>query len=172
MVSEFERSRGIRPSGGTCKGGGGLALVMKLRVRLAALGFIFFSSCSMNYAFAKNAPYALQAKMVTEPSEIYEAAGLDFTFLNKDSQKVKSITLVFFMYDEEGNPPAIGPNNAELEIFVEVEPGEFVEDCICIDQLLYEIPDEPYQLDYLYVSRILYEDGSEWRDPYGFFSIN
>lgn len=95
MVSEFERSRGIRPGGGTGKGERGLALMMKLRVRLAALGLVLFSSCSMNYAFAKNAPYALQAKMVTEPSAIYEAAGLDFTFLNKDSQKVKSITLVF-----------------------------------------------------------------------------
>ena len=172
MVFDFERSGEIRPGDRSCGGARGLSLAKRLRVRLAALGFILFSGCSMNYAFAKNAPYALQAKMVTEPSAIYEAAGLDFSFLNKESQKVKSITIVFFMYDEEGNAPSIGPNNAELEIFVDVEAGELVEDCVCIDSLLYEIPEEPYQLDYLYVSRICYEDGSEWRDPYGFFSVN
>lgn len=133
-------------------------------------------SCSSNLginAFEKQrVPYALTAKMVTESSNVYEVAGIDFSFLNRSGKAVKSFTMVFFMYDEDGNPPGIGNNGVKLEIQVDVAAGECEEDLISMDRFLYEIPDSPYQLDYLYVSRILYEDGSEWSDPYGMYAIN
>jgi hypothetical protein len=146
----------------------------KIVIKLAAL--IFLSSCSSNFginAFEKKSiPYALNAKMVTEASNIYEMAGIDFSFYNRDSKPVKSFTMVFFMYDEDGNPPGIGNNGVKLEIDVDVAAGECEEDIICIDRFMYEIPDSPYQLDYLYVSRIVYADGSEWSDPFGMYAIN
>ena len=137
---------------------------------------IFLSSCSSNLginAFEKKSlPYALSARMVTDASSVYEVAGIDFSFLNREKKAVKSFTMIFFMYDEDGNPPGIGNNGIKLEILVDIAAGECEEDLISIDQFLYEIPDIPYQLDYLYVSRILYEDGSEWRDPFGMYAIN
>ena len=133
-------------------------------------------SCSSNFginAFEKKSiPYALNARMVTEKSSVYELAGVDFIFLNRSDKAVKSFTMVFFMYDEDGNPPAIGNNGVVLEIIVDVGKGECQEDLVSLDRYLYEIPDTEYQLDYLYVSRIVYEDGSEWSDPFGMYAIN
>ena len=140
------------------------------------LPLIWLSSCSSNIginAFEKKfVPYALSAKMVTDASSVYEVAGIDFSFLNRECKPVKSFTMVFFMYDEDGNSPGIGNNGVKLEVVVDVAAGEWEEDLISIDRFLYEIPDTPYQLDYLYVSRIVYEDGSEWSDPFGMYAIN
>ena len=145
-------------------------------VILKILALILLSSCSSNLGInafeKKSVPYALSAKMVTDASSVYEVAGIDFSFLNRGAKAVKSFTMVFFMYDEDGNPPGIGNNGVKLEVVVDVAAGECEEDLISLDRFLYEIPDSPYQLDYLYVSRILYEDGSEWSDPYGMYSIN
>lgn len=137
---------------------------------------ILLSSCStslgINALEKRVLPYALTAKMVTEASNVYELAGIDFTFLNRGDKAVKSFTMVFFMYDEDGNPPGIGNNGVMLDIVVDVPEGKCEEDLVSLDRFLYEIPDSPYQLDYVYVSRIVYEDGSEWSDPFGMYAVN
>lgn len=137
---------------------------------------ILLTSCSSGFsatAFEKKSiPYGISAKMVIEPSNVYEIAGVDFTFLNKADKGVKAFTLMFFMYDEDGDPPGIGNNGVSLEILVDIEKGAREDDIVSLDQFLYEIPDIPYQLDYVYVSRIVYDDGSEWRDPFGMYAVN
>ena len=146
---------------------------MKVKVRFLSFFLFLLAACSQNSnIFAKNPPYAVKAEMVTDSSSIYEVAGLDFSFLNKSDQAVKSLTLVFYMFDEDGNPPGLGSNNVELEIIACVDAKSLLEDCVSLDQFLYEIPDEPYQLDYLYVSRIVYEDGQVWSDPFGMYAVN
>ena len=149
-------------------------LMKKIIMKILPLFLLVSCSTSLGInAFEKKSlPYALTARMVTDASNVYEVAGIDFTFLNRSDKAVKSFTMVFFMYDEDGNPPAIGNNGVKIEIDVDVAAGECEDDLISLDRFMYEIPDSPYQLDYLYVSRILYEDGSEWSDPFGMYSIN
>ena len=36
-----------------------------------------------------------------------------------------------------------------------------------LDDYISEMPDEAYQIDFLYVSKIEYDDGGVWEDPYG-----
>lgn len=128
------------------------------------------SGCSMFGEVQK--PYLVRGEMVMEDSAIYEIAGLEFSFLNKSNKAVKSFTLVFYFFDEDGNAPAVGSNNVVLEIVGNVGCGRLEEDCISLDKFLYEIPEEPYVLDYMYVSRIVYEDGSEWTDPFGVYAFS
>jgi len=124
--------------------------------------------CSGCQFFAKESlPYLIDAEMTMDSSNIYEIAGLDFTFMNKSNKSIKSFTIVFYLFDEDGNPPSLGNNNLVIQIDSVIQPSETMEDCFSLDSFLYEIPDCPYQLDYLYVSRIEYEDGSVWSDPLG-----
>ena len=146
---------------------------MKLKILIFVLlmeifAGIFLQACaSCGYFEKKSAPYELKAQMVIDPSAIYEGAGLEYSFYNKSDKTVKALTFVFFLNSDEEVSFEVFENLIELEVCAFVEPQSFVEDCVSLDSFLYEVPEEPYQLDYLYVSRIVYEDGSEWTDPFG-----
>lgn len=126
---------------------------------------IFFSSC--NLFAVEEIPYLIKGEMVVDSSSKYEAAGFDFNFINKSEKNIKSFTVVFYIFDEDGNPPALGRNNIVITINSEVLSQESYESCVSLDSFLYEIPEEPYEVDYLYVSKIVYEDDSVWSDPFG-----
>lgn len=105
--------------------------------------------------------------MVVDSSSKYETVGFDFNFINKSEKNIKSFTVVFYIFDEDGNPPALGRNNIVITINSEVLSKESYESCVSLDSFFYEIPEEPYEVDYLYVSKIVYEDDSVWTDPFG-----
>ncbi len=128
-----------------------------------------FCSCS---AFTKNnIPYLIDAEMVMEDSPDYEVAGLNFDFFNKENKTVSKITMVFYLYDSDGNPVSFGKSNIVVSVGVTVEPGERIQGCISLDGFLFEYPEEVYQVDYLYLSQIVYEDGSSWSDPFGLLAF-
>ena len=139
---------------------------MKEIIKIFLFSFIFtFSSCSV---FAdQQIPYLIGGEMVMEASTDYELAGFDFTFVNKSEKAIKSFTFIFFIYDQDGNIPAVGRNNLVINLNASLESGEVLKTCIPLDDYLYEIPEDVYQIDYLYVSKIIYQDGSEWTDPLG-----
>lgn len=127
----------------------------------------FFAGCSSSLYARNNVPYVIGAEMVMDESDDFEIAGLDFQFLNKSKKNIEEITLVFCMVDEYGNPVSTGKSNMVIKVGVEISAGEYFEGTISMDKYLYEIPEEPYQIDFLYVSRIVYEDKSVWTDPFG-----
>lgn len=127
--------------------------------------FLIFVSCNL---LADNIPpYIIDGEMVLDASSKYEAAGLDFVFLNKSEKAIKQFTLVFYMYDEYGNPPGTGRNNIVVTVTSAVKAGEKLSGCINLDSYISEIPEIPYTIDFLYVSKIVYEDDSIWSDPFG-----
>ena len=129
----------------------------------------FCSGCEL---FAKeNLPYLIDAEMVIDDSSEYEIAGLNFDFYNRDKRNVKSFTMVFYLFDDEGNPVSLGKNNIVLTVETSVNGGERVQGCLSLDSFLYEFPEERYQVDYLYLSRIEYEDDSVWSDPFGLLAF-
>ena len=143
---------------------------MWIRRVFLCLFVMFFGSCKMFSATAT--PYQISGEFVMEEdSEKYKNAGFEFNFTNMSTKRVKSFTLVFFLFDEDGEPPLGVKNNIVLSITRTVESGQTVEGCISLDKYIYTIPEYPYEIDYLYVSQINYDDGSVWKDPLGFISI-
>lgn len=140
-----------------------------LRTIFLAVCILTFCGCS---SYGENgAPYQISGKMVTEDSCDYENAGFDFEFYNRSEKNVAGFTIVFFLFDEDGNSPILGRNNIVLQIDERVNAMDSFESCVSIDQYLTSIPEEPYIVDFLYVSAIVYEDGTQWKDSFGFYGF-
>lgn len=124
-----------------------------------------FSSCQL---LAKDSvPYLIDGKMVIEESTEYQIAGFDFYLLNKSEKQISSFTVVFYLFDEDGNPPDYVKNSIVLTVKADVDSHDYLESCISLDKFFSSIPESPYTIDYLYISKIKYSDDSEWNDPFG-----
>lgn len=128
-----------------------------------------FSGCAM---FGKEqVPYIVKGDMtISCENNEFQTGGVDLYFYNKSDKRVSEFTVVFNLFDEDGEPISNGRSNIVLNIRNQLEPGEIFEDCISLDKYLYEVPDYPYQIDYLYVSRIKYEDETSWTDAFGVYA--
>lgn len=127
---------------------------------------LFFSGCQLSAK--ENSPYIISGEMLIEESKDYEIAGLDLYVYNKLEKNISSFTVVFFLFDSEGNAPEGGKNVVVLTVTTEIEGKNSLKACINLDKYMREIPEEPYQIDYIYLSKIVYDDGTEWNDPLGF----
>lgn len=134
--------------------------------RLVIPAFLLFSSCGL---FSRDIPpYLAKGEMVMDnEAEEYEIAGLKLFFLNQSQATIKEFTLVFYMFDEDGEPVDTGRNNVVLSIEEEIAPSESIDCCLSLDKYLAYIPEVPFEIDYLYVSEIIYVDGTTWKDPLG-----
>lgn len=103
-----------------------------------------------------------------DESPDYEIAGLLFDFYNRENKPVTKFTMVFYLYDVDGNPVSTGRSNIVISVNTYVEAEERVQGCISLDNFLNEFPEDIYEVDYLYLSKIEYEDKSIWSDPFGF----
>ena len=138
---------------------------MKKVCLLLNLFLIFFTSCNL---FAnEKIPYGIEGNILTEDSEIYEYMGLELKVQNKSDVKIKGITIVFFLFDEDGEPTSNIKNNIVLNIGCDVPANGTLEDCISLDKYVYVFEDMLYSIDYLYISKIFYADGTTWSDPFG-----
>lgn len=137
--------------------------------RHAVVLLLLFTSCSLNAKDRK--PYVIYGEMVMEDSIDYELAGLSLYLLNKTEKPIESFTVVFYLFDENGNIPMGIRNNIVLDVNCDVDSLASVETVLCIDKFMSFVPEEPYQVDYLYLSKILYTDGTTWTDPLGFNSF-
>ena len=59
-------------------------------------------------------------------------------------------------------------NRLDFSIEREIGPDEDFSVCLSLDSYMTFVPQSLLEIDYLYVSRITYADGSIWVDPYGF----
>lgn len=128
---------------------------------------ILFASCNTTENIIYK-PYLVKGEMeLCDNEEENGFAVLDLDFYNKAQKKVVSFDLNFFLFDEDGNPASCG--NPEISVCVEedVDPEEKINISFPLDKYLKEIPDAPYEVEYMFVSRILYADGDEWKDLLG-----
>lgn len=126
---------------------------------------ILFSGCS---SYAKDIiPYLIDASVNMDASSDYEIAGLDFSFFNRSEKTVSEFTLVFYLFDEDGEPASLCRSNIVLSVSCEIPPGERLEKLLSLDTFFSAVPEQEYFTDYVYVSKIKYEDGSTWKDPFG-----
>ena len=112
------------------------------------------------------APYSIVGEM--ELNQKTEEAFLEYTFCNDSKKVVKDFTIVFYVFDSDGDVPLKNKNNIVVRIQTEVGAKEELSDKIKLNEYLSYIPEEPFFVDYLYVSSINYIEGTLWNDPFGF----
>ena len=112
------------------------------------------------------APYSIVGEM--EINQKTEEAFLEYTFCNDSKKIVKDFTIVFYVFDSDGDVPLKNKNNIVVRIQMEVGAKEELSDKIKLNEYLSYIPEEPFFVDYLYVSSINYIEGTLWNDPFGF----
>jgi len=137
-----------------------------MTVMCSFLVVMFFISCSL---FAeRNVPYVVNGNFVMEDNIAeYEVCGVDLYFLNKSEKAVKDFTVVFYLFDDEGEPASTSRNNLVFKVDEELNPMESTNLCLSLDKYINYLPQEGYFIDYLYVSSITYLDESVWSDPFG-----
>lgn len=128
---------------------------------------LFFITGCTSYA-KENVPYAIKAEfLVGESTSDYENCGIDLLFLNKADLSVEEFTVVFYLFDSYGEPISTGKSNIVLKIVKNIGSKETLSCCISLDDYMNEFVEEEYSVDYLYISKIVYIDGSVWEDPFG-----
>ena len=140
---------------------------MKKIIRLITiLVLLFFAGCK-GYSL-DTVPYLINGTFVMEDnSPDYSICGVDFYLMNKSQKEIEKISLVFYLFDKDGEPAYECRNKISAEVEKVLGAGEDCNFCISLDKYLNSIPEDSLQVDYPYLSRIEYEDGSVWEDPFG-----
>lgn len=130
----------------------------------------FIISCK---AYSKEiVPYIIDAKFsMEENSEDYSICGVNIFLLNKSEKNIKKINLVFFLFDKDGEPAEGCQNKLEFVVEKNLPASQSCSFCISLDKYLNTIPSEMLFVDYLFLSRIEYEDESVWEDPLGLIAF-
>lgn len=97
---------------------------------------------------------------------------LRYWFFNNTNKNIRTFTIVFYIFDEDGNPPINSRNNVILEENKFVEYYSNLSKKINLNDYFDMDSDKEYSLDYLYVSKIEFADGTVWSDPFGMKYLN
>lgn len=139
-------------------------------IKQFVLIFVSFFILSCSVFSQESVPYVINGNFVMEDgASDYSICGVDFYLLNKSSKEIKKINVVFYLFDKDGEPAYECRSKISGEIEKRIEAGGESNFCMCLDSFMNLVPSEPLLVDYLYLSKIEYEDGSQWEDPYGLF---
>ncbi|MFC2280970.1 MAG: hypothetical protein ACFNLN_05275 [Treponema socranskii subsp. buccale] len=133
----------------------------------------FAAMCFLCFALPLYArtPYRIHGEVsVGADAELYEYAGIALTFYNASGRTVRRFSVVVFLSGSDGESPFTEGNCVTLEYDENIAPRTAVRAEFGLDDYISEVPDEAYQIDFLYVSRIEYDDGGVWEDPYGVYA--
>lgn len=128
--------------------------------------FIFIAGCNLSAEGINKVPYELEGKFLCEENSTeYERGAVNYNFKNLSDKTVKEVYIVFYLFDEESTPLKNNmiaatcniPCNEDSDFFIVFD--EYLSDDVKVN--------EGFYLDFMYASKIIYEDGSEWTDPMG-----
>lgn len=140
---------------------------MKKVVRIFILMFLFFLPGCKGFSL-DSIPYIISGDFVMEEdSSDYSICGVDFYLVNKGEKEIRKINIVFYLFDQDGEPAYECRSKISAEAELSIMPGENSRFCMSLDSFMNSIPENPLFVDYLYLARIEYEDGSTWDDPFG-----
>lgn len=133
---------------------------------IAALAF---SSCTDSNVV----PYVITEPICTfsHIENVHLYGGIHFTFYNNSNKDIDSLTFKCIVFNEEGQNPFVGSNNIIAKYNNPVYANDYKEIIISLDSYIYQIPKENLIIDYAYVSKIQYSDGSVWKDVNGIFTF-
>ena len=150
---------------------------MKKKYSCRLLAFLIFllSGCSAFPAApdlpaltAGRNPYLVSGKFVMEEdSSDYEICGAELKFYNRSEKKVTEFEIFFYLFDSDGEPAQECWNQLSFDIEKLIDENDSFEICLSLDSYMASVPQSLLRIDYLFVSKICYDDGSVWEDPYG-----
>ncbi len=148
---------------------------MKKWIRIVFLVFAFFVSGCEAYSkdLYDSIPYVADAEFVMEEGAAdYSICGVNLFVMNKSEKNISSMNIVFFLFDKDGEPASECRSKLSFEAEKTIAPGEQASFCISLDSYMNTIPSEALVVDYLYLAKITYDDGSIWEDPLGLMAFN
>lgn len=119
------------------------------------------------YSKKDGCPYELNVVMENYSSEEGDGIRFRYWFSNNSGKDIEAFSVICFIFDDEGESPLWGRNNVSFTVRELVKNGLSVEGTVSAEKYFEYIPDEPYDTDWSYVSRIIFDDGSKWTDPFG-----
>jgi hypothetical protein len=131
---------------------------------------IVFSLPSCDILIKGSPPFVITTPVceLADNSSEFTHAGLLFHFKNKSNKDISSITVSFMLFDFKiQTSPFIGSNLFEIKKVTFISSGENTRISLSLDRFIYITPTEPYLIDFFYISRIEYTNGSIWEDKYG-----
>jgi hypothetical protein len=146
----------------------------KLSRLLCICSFLVFASCEF---IADNGGYSAPPYVISKPLSFagkktgyYVFAGIEFTFLNTGGKTVSEVTVSCMLFDAETlKNPFIGSNIVTAGFSGNIPGGGKKDLVISLDRYIYVAPEKPYVVDFFYVSRITYTDGTVWEDRNGIY---
>ncbi|MBP5519674.1 MAG: hypothetical protein J6X84_03740 [Treponema sp.] len=143
----------------------------KNNFRKVIVFFMAFLICFTAFSF-ENIPYQLNAQFVIdENSTDYQNCGVNIDFCNSSEKSVKNFEVVFYLFDRDGEPAVEYWDEISFIIENEVGLGELFSTCLSLDSYINEVPEYLLMVDYLFIRKIEYVDGSVWEDPYGLLAF-
>ena len=143
--------------------------------RLTLFILVFFMAGCEGYSkdFFDSIPYLVDGEFVMEEgASDYSVCGVNLFVLNKSEKNIRAINIVFFLFDKDGEPASECRSKLSFELEKTITAGEEISFCISLDQYMNTIPSDELFVDYLYLAKITYEDGSVWDDPLGLAAFN
>ena len=133
---------------------------------------IIFSAVSCKSNAQEFAPYIASGEFeMNDNSSDYSICGVNVFILNKRDTNIKQLTLVFYLFDNDGEPATECWSKLEFEIEKEIAGSQSASFCVSLDKYMNVVPSEKLFVDYLYLSKIEYDDGSVWEDPAGLIAF-
>ncbi len=115
-------------------------------------------------------PYAISEPecKVGRVDGMHDFAGIYFTFYNNSEKRVKNVIFTCIVFDSDGEKsPLIGSNIISAKFSQEITSYDVHDIVFSLDPYINIEPVEPYIIDFFYIKKIEYLDGSVWEDPYG-----
>ncbi len=107
----------------------------------------------------------------------YGSCGVHFSYTNTSSKTVSRIKISCMVYaDEQGTNPFMGTNHIladfpESGVTDDIASGDSRNFILNLDPYIYCAPSSPYLIDYFFVKKITFTDGSTWEDKLGTYSV-
>lgn len=119
-----------------------------------------------------NCPYIIDKARIElgEKEEVCKYMGAYFDFFNGSEKTVTDFSVSFLVFDEDGKSPFLGSNKIVADFEAQIPSKESAEISLALDDYLTIVPETPYEIDYLYVQKIKYSDGSSWEDCFGMYA--
>lgn len=145
---------------------------MKKNLALS-VGFFFIFSLGCKLFVQSGPEFAVSSPVYKKgkTGESCELGGVCFDFYNKSSKKVISIETKMNVYNPATKQTAFaGVGTITSSFNGEIEAGQKKEMCVSLDEYITTACDIDFLIEQFYISRILYSDGSEWKDYFGVYA--
>ncbi len=144
---------------------------MKKLIKFFLFGLLFFLTSCKGFCL-DSIPYVISGDFVMEENSLdYEICGVDFFLINQSDKDIRKINVVFFLFDQDGEPAYECRNKISVVTELDIDAGESCNFIMSLDNFMNVIPSDPLLVDYLYLAEIEYEDGSVWQDPLGLIAF-